>query len=686
VSANLLTLPVDIPWQRICVTEDMIDTTLGDRQFPPRWQSSIALYTYQPPDEDQTQGGSIVSYVKVACTITGYQPPPPRLVNNEPSTADDPGRLRGTDAWWEDPDVSNLYKDMSAAYYGCYGAMLHVVVTPAGTAEQVAKIPVGRYPYFADFEPKRRELYETVSDTGESMSRTLDQIGVNKGLSSTTSDEVLDIYGGSSSSSSGGASFLGIGGSGSSSSSTTGQWGSKSVNQDQTTNVRTSDQQREDRETYSHTTQLTQMYHQLDSYHVGTNRAMFFLLPRPHVRSAPNGFVNGPRLLEGIQEFFLVVIRPKNQDAVCVEAYLETAHIGGVRGPDVWETKVDTVELTLDLRVSAQDVEGSEDSRSARKSQTIVYEPPEGWEIDTTRNPDGRKRIQISGNRERIPTDATDVQRRRFERVEIPHDNSQSRNRVSDYSIHSAFDPEHPDHITFTGWVKASFQDVDGRVNRYFDGLLDATWEVYLRRKRPSYLSLRPFLVPRDIACCEARRFKFDPDSVSWESVRSLTSKLLPGGTTRMEIGDANQMRSEIGKAMRRSINHPDRYPAGAVQLQQTHWFTSAISERLGRDDHPDNVPAPEVPGLPGHLAGRLPASLSRAEALRMPLAELIGRYGLSLVDAKVVQQALLGLSASPPPDRLWDRGRPSLALPTTVTPPGKPASKRGGGSGHGRQ
>jgi hypothetical protein len=71
---------------------------------------------------------------------------------------------------------------------------------------------------------------------------------------------------------------------------------------------------REQRETYSHTTQLTQMYHQLDSYHLGTNRAMFFMLPRPHVVQSELTFVNGPRLLEGIQEVFLIVMRPKDQE------------------------------------------------------------------------------------------------------------------------------------------------------------------------------------------------------------------------------------------------------------------------------------------------------------------------------------------------------------------------------------
>src|SRR5437016_1666511 len=112
-----------------------------------------------------------------------------------------------------------------------------------------------------------------------------------------------------------------------------GQWGTRDISQNEYSDVRTTDNSKEQRENYSHTTQLTQMYQQLNSYHLGTNRAVFFLLPRPHIiddKETPLTFVNGPRRLEGIQEFFLVVMRPKEIKDICVEAYLETAHVGEV--------------------------------------------------------------------------------------------------------------------------------------------------------------------------------------------------------------------------------------------------------------------------------------------------------------------------------------------------------------------
>src|SRR5207244_5235504 len=83
----------------------------------------------------------------------------------------------------------------------------------------------------------------------------------------------------------------------------------------------------ENRETFSHSTQISQMYHLLDSYHLGTNRAVFFIQPRPHVLEEPSGFVRGPRPVEGIQEFFLVVAQPEDQDDFCVALRLDTSHL-----------------------------------------------------------------------------------------------------------------------------------------------------------------------------------------------------------------------------------------------------------------------------------------------------------------------------------------------------------------------
>jgi hypothetical protein len=182
------------------------------------------------------------------------------------------------------------------------------------------------YPYIMDFQPKKRELYEIATDTSERMSRSLEEINVGKSSGTTKSNEVLDVDMGGSESASGsiGVAGFSIGGGGSSSRS--GQWGTKSVASGQSGLSRTTDESHERRETQSHTTQISQMYHQFNSYHLGTNRTVFFIEPRPHVLDAPSGFVRGPREVEGIQEIFVVVNQPKDLEELAVSVRLDTSH------------------------------------------------------------------------------------------------------------------------------------------------------------------------------------------------------------------------------------------------------------------------------------------------------------------------------------------------------------------------
>ena len=68
-----LGLPTDIPWKRRCVTNDMIDRAVCDTTLPPKWQSSVALFEYTPPEEFQEFPDYEISYLKATVTITGYQ-------------------------------------------------------------------------------------------------------------------------------------------------------------------------------------------------------------------------------------------------------------------------------------------------------------------------------------------------------------------------------------------------------------------------------------------------------------------------------------------------------------------------------------------------------------------------------------------------------------------------------------
>ena len=77
----------------------------------------------------------------------------------------------------------------------------------------------------------------------------------------------------------------------------------------------TTDASRERRETTSHTTSFNQLHQLLNAYHLGTNSCVFLVAPRPHIVTTETGqivnLLDGPRRLEGIQNFFLVVEAPK---------------------------------------------------------------------------------------------------------------------------------------------------------------------------------------------------------------------------------------------------------------------------------------------------------------------------------------------------------------------------------------
>jgi hypothetical protein len=307
VSDFKLNLPTDIPWTRVCVTEDMVDRNICDGRAPAKWNSSLAVFKYRPQDEDQIYDAYTITYLRVTATITGYQPLDKEIQ----------GQID-----WNGVNVSTVpgLTDLLNSYNPCTGAILQVSVAPQGSDA----VPIDQYPFFLDFEPQKRELYELATDTGEKQSRSINALNVTKSAGATQSAEILDVDMGGGGGS-GQASFAGTG-AGFSYQAPNGQWGTKRLNADESLSTRSSDVATEKRETFSHTTQISQMYHLLDSYHLGTNRAVFFIQPRPHTLEEPSGFVRGPRPVEGIQEFFLVVAQPKQQD-FCVSLRLDTSHL-----------------------------------------------------------------------------------------------------------------------------------------------------------------------------------------------------------------------------------------------------------------------------------------------------------------------------------------------------------------------
>jgi hypothetical protein len=318
-----LSLPVDIPWKRMGVSEDMIDPAAGDLQFPDKWRSSVAVFYHEPSSDDLPPDycSRKITYLKVVCTITNFQW----------GTDYGKGRLQEEgEGLVGDVTVLDKLRDAYGDFYAwekfssnvtqsfpCYGALLQVAVFP----NPAQNVELYDFPYISAMQPRKREMYEVITESGEMLSQSSSKLNVGKQLTNTDTSENYDVYTGYSVTS---GSFLGIGGGGRSES---GQLGTIGRDQRVDQRVSTSDMSREKRESYSHSTNINQLYTLLQGYHLGTNRAVFFVQPRPHMQDIKFTFVRGLRRLEGIQEFFLIVDRPASVPGLCVEVALETAHL-----------------------------------------------------------------------------------------------------------------------------------------------------------------------------------------------------------------------------------------------------------------------------------------------------------------------------------------------------------------------
>ncbi len=141
-------LPVDVPWYPIAASPDMMDMQFGTGFFPPPWRSSLAIFAYEPSPDDlpSEMCNQKITYLKVSCSVTGYQPtaqetadlvaaPPPE--NYNPSTVDyNPAPIEvglPTAPGGAVQDNLSDALDYADASFGCYGVLLNVAVFPSTT-------------------------------------------------------------------------------------------------------------------------------------------------------------------------------------------------------------------------------------------------------------------------------------------------------------------------------------------------------------------------------------------------------------------------------------------------------------------------------------------------------------------------------------------------------------------------
>src|SRR5215204_2892941 len=87
-----MSLPVNIPWRLIAASPDMMDTQYGNKLYPFRWRSSLAISIFEPKADSLPEEycEDRITYVKVTCSLTGYQPSPEEIAEGEVSFPDIP--------------------------------------------------------------------------------------------------------------------------------------------------------------------------------------------------------------------------------------------------------------------------------------------------------------------------------------------------------------------------------------------------------------------------------------------------------------------------------------------------------------------------------------------------------------------------------------------------------------------
>ena len=513
-----LGLPTDIPWKRKCFKEDMMDTVLCDDDRPHPWRHSITVYEYEPAAEYQPYPDDCtISYLKVVTSITPWAPKISAGVQDQ---------LIGKGGL-------SAYLDQLGRQMPVYGALLQVSVGPS-EAEQ-GTLPLKDYPYIMDCEPKKRELYEMATSTGEVLTGSKGQVSIGKSATSAHSTEHFDVDGGWNFNIgvpiNNGSASLGFG--------RQGQWGDVKSTRQENANLQSTDKSTERREVQSHTTQIAQMYNLFQAFHLGTNRAVFLLEPRPHVVNSESVFINGVRRLEGIQEVFLVVARPNTVSDVCVNVNLETAHINFV----------DTVDYDA-VRKTAQLV------RYKGYTETVTFDVPSDWEVDVEKGDSGVEIAWTEGLKNEYRTNVTRV----GPRIEVE----------------------------FASLSEFFIEGLGGGARKYMP------ISVYLHLKRETGEEAKHlFLVARELCCCDTAPSLPDDHWISYEhDLRELHGKIpvLSGVATNETLHQGRKIAQSIREAMMVGGGSERRYNRGEISYDQSDAFFSRLTNTLQRNALSDKL------------------------------------------------------------------------------------------------
>lgn len=617
MTLNVLSLPIDIPWKRIAISPDMYAPTEGG-PLPLHWRSSLAIFSYEPePDPELANPDEITTFLKVAATVTGFQP----------EGAEIDGAVLGPD--WSSTVITN-FENLTSQSYPAYSAILQLAVFPAS-----GEWALDQFPYLTDFEPKKREVVELVTDTGEALTQSASDLNVRKGTTSTDSTEMDNIDRGGS---------FGINvstplGGGGISTSHQQQVGTTSTLGTTGVTLVTTDASREKRESFSHTTNLSQLYHVLDSYHAGTNRAVWFLNARPHMVDSPFTFVNGPRYLEGVQEFFAVVRRPIAMPDICVLGTLETGHLHtATTTTTTGTTTYDQQQLSQTFVLQARgggDFHGSDDTPGAWTMQI-----PQGYHLDRSRGGGSTTLSWQNGQTDNVTLPAG-VSIDSWSAQTASGHEGEAEPQITTYD----------DHVDIRAHVYGWFGSGDT------DGKLDTTITIYTVSDQPTSQPTTTtttetdfFITAREVSSCELRH---TGPYVSYERIMEPeVSAAIDAASARGRDAAiaANAVGRRVKDEMMASFRGSRRYPRGDVDFLKTRF---AIRRMVGgleqRASAQLTQPLYEANGLDDQtreMFRRHAPDLTLGTALTLSPEDLAGRAKLTSFQVRGIFHQLIGVSA----------------------------------------
>lgn len=512
------------------------------------------------------------------------------------------------------------------------------------------EIPLADFPHIVDVTPQVRDLYQAATESGEILTASQSGVKTDKTLTTTESTETGFKLGAE-------VPIPQVPGS-----KLTGEFSRKRTDTDQDQWSVATDASRERRETQGTTTQLSQLYNLLSAYHVGTNRATFLMLPRPHVLQPTDHrtFVQGLRFIEGIQEFMLIISRQRDIEGLSLEATLDTGHFPEDVVITEPEEEFDESSETFTTTAFADNSNVQQNCEDIDDDPTSTYtiDQSSGWVIDK-REKRRRQPGAPAGSGWDVDPDRPGI-------AEIANDsNGQANDSLDSYEYRATSDISAG---VFGRICGERWQGDKARFRR--------TYRVFTRSPQPKPSSAgdaveTPFLITSRSLCARFRsadpcpvvmpvriRPPFDrPETFVDEGVIKLSAVVLTRSATAEGRSPAvKDLLRKIHNKMATSWRLRTRYPAGEIGFLASDFFANRLRENLPGSEL--TKPLREVEGISASVVSALGEQGTVAEAVGLSLADLAKRTGMTLPDAAQLRQQLLTGTAI-------DRGNPPKSTST---------------------